>query len=359
MRKARLVTMNEEQRICLESLVRRHTTPQRLVLRARVVLAAAAGSQNRTIAVELGTSVNTVNKWRGRFARDGLDGLLHDSPRSGRPSTRPSGEAGEIVRRTLETLPDNGTHWSTRALSAAMNIPATRIHRIWKAYQIKPHLSRNFKLSNDPRFEEKLVDIVGLYMNPPENALVLSVDEKSQIQALDRTQKCLPLMPKYCATHTHDYVRHGTTTLFAALEVASGRLIGECMPQHRHQEWIKFLKRIDRETDRSLDLHLIVDNYATHKHENVKAWLARHPRFHIHFTPTSSSWLNMVERWFGELTARRVRRGTFRSVDVLVKAIDSFITAHNRNPKSIKWTAKADVILGKIARARNALHNSA
>jgi transposase len=352
MRVARPVSLAAEQRQRLEAMLRCHTTPHRLVFRARTILGAAEGKQNKVIAAELGTRRGTVQKWRDRFLEAGLDGLLRDAPRPGRPPKHTPEEAREIVRRTLETRPQASTHWSTRTLAKAMGLPRMRICRVWQANQLKPHLTRRFKISKDPRFAEKVVDIVGLYLNPPEHALVLSVDEKSQIQALDRTQPAMPLMPKYCATHTHDYVRHGTTTLFAALGVADGRVISACMERHRHQEWLRFLRRIDRETDRSLDLHLIVDNYATHKHAAVRAWLAKYPRFHLHFTPTSASWLNVVERWFGELTNKRLRRGSFFSTGALTKAINEYVEAHNADPQAFHWTAKAATILEKVDRAR-------
>ena len=263
--------------------------------------------------------------------------------------------AKRILEKTTQERPANATHWSTRTLAAELGVSRSMVHRVWRAHGLKPHLTRTFKVSNDPRFVEKVTDVVGLYLDPPEHALVLCVDEKSQIQALDRTQPSLPMYPGRCGTLTHDYKRNGTTTLFAALEVAEGRLIGTCMPRHRHQEWIKFLKLIDAETDPDLDLHLIVDNYATHKHPKVKSWLKRHRRFHVHFTPTSSSWLNLIERWFREITDKRIRRGTFSSVPALIAAIESFIEQHNQNPKSFTWIAKAETIIEKVRRARATL----
>jgi transposase len=256
---------------------------------------------------------------------------------------------------TTQQKPAGATHWSTRTLAEALGTNRSLVNRVWRAHGLKPHLCRTFKVSNDPLFAEKLIDIVGLYLDPPEHALVLCVDEKSQIQALDRTQKSLPLYPGRCATMTHDYKRNGTTTLFAALDVLEGRLIGQCMPRHRHQEFIKFLKRIDAETPPELDLHLIVDNYATHKHPKVGAWLTRHKRFHLHFIPTSSSWLNLVERWFREITDKRIRRGVFQSVEQLIEAIRAYIEEHNDNPRPFVWTAKAQDILEKVRRARAVL----
>jgi len=263
--------------------------------------------------------------------------------------------ARRILEKTTQGRPAHATHWSTRTLAAELKVSRSMVHRVWRVHNLKPHLTRTFKVSNDPRFVEKLIDVVGLYLDPPEHALVLCVDEKSQIQALDRTQPSLPMYPGRCGTMTHDYKRNGTTTLFAALEVAEGRLIGTCMPRHRHQEWIKFLKLIDAETPPDLDLHLIVDNYATHKHPKVESWLKRHRRFHVHFIPTSSSWLNLVERWFREITDKRIRRGTFGNVAALIEAIQSFIDAHNQNPKSFTWTAKVETILAKVRRARAVL----
>jgi transposase len=324
-------------------------------MRAKIALKAAAGMKNKDIAAEVGTDRLTVARWRRRFAEMGLTGIEKDEPRSGRKPTRRNKVARLIVERTTQTVPTNATHWSVRTLANELNVSPSMVHRVWKANGLKPHLTRTFKVSNDPHFVEKLVDIVGLYLNPPEHALVLSVDEKSQIQALDRTQPGLPLKKGRCGTMTHDYKRNGTTTLFAAIELAEGRLIGTCMPRHRHQEWIKFLKQIDKETPAELDLHLIADNYSTHKHPKVKNWLKRHRRFHMHFTPTASSWINLIERWFREITDKRIRRGSFNSVEALVKAIESYIAEHNENPKSFVWTAKAEKILAKVRRAKAVL----
>jgi transposase len=324
-------------------------------MRAKMVLSAADGMQNKDIAVELETSRKTVGLWRVRFAAERLEGIEKDAPRGGRhPTVRAKFEAN-IIRKTTQETPANATHWSTRTMAKAVGCKQSMVSRVWRDNGLKPHLVKTFKVSNDPRFAEKLVDVVGLYLNPPEHALVLSVDEKSQIQALDRTQKSLPMFPGRLGTMTHDYKRHGTTTLFAALSVTDGTLISQCQSRHRHQEWIKFLKTIDRETVPELDLHLIVDNYATHKHPKVRAWLKRHPRFHIHFTPTSSSWLNVIERWFRELTQKRLRRGVFRSVRELEQAITDYVRHHNDNPQGFIWTKKAEDILAKVTRAKAAL----
>lgn len=355
MRVATPVVLTEGERNALERWARGRSTPARLVLRARIILRAAAGMMNKDIALEVGTDRLTVARWRKRFVEKGLPGIEKDAPRSGRPPTRRQQAARRIVERTTQTLPANATHWSVRTLAKELDVSPSMVHRVWKAEGLKPHLARTFKVSNDPHFVEKLIDIVGLYLDPPEHALVVCADEKSQVQALERTQPSLPLFPGRCGTLTHDYTRHGTTTLFAALELAEGTLIGTCMPRHRHQEWIKFLNLIDRETPPELDIHLIVDNYATHKHAKVKSWLKRHPRFHVHFTPTSASWLNLVERWLREITDKRIRRGSFHSVDQLVQAIMDYIARHNDNPTAFTWTAKAEDILEKVRRARAVL----
>ncbi|MDE2506862.1 MAG: IS630 family transposase [Planctomycetota bacterium] len=320
-----------------------------------MVLLAAAGRENKDIALELGITRATVGRWRNRFAARGLAGIEKDAPRGGRPPRPRDGLVAKIIAMTTQQKPDNATHWSTRTLAKALGTNRSMVSRVWRAHGLKPHLSRTFKVSNDPNFAEKLVDVVGLYLDPPEHALVLSVDEKSQIQALDRTQKSLPIYPGRCATMTHDYKRNGTTTLFAALDAAAGRVIAACKPRHRHQEFIGFLRQIDAETPPELDLHLIVDNYATHKHTKVQAWLRRHPRFHFHFIPTSSSWLNLVERWFRELTDKRIRRGAFQNVPQLIEAIFGYVNDHNSESKPFVWTAKAQDILEKVARARAAL----
>lgn len=358
MKSARQITLTDEERTTLVRWSRGRRTPSRLVLRAKIVLLAANGILNKDIARKLKTAPKTVSLWRTRFADQRLAGIEKDAPRGGRHAKSREKMARRIIEKTTQETPPHATHWSTRTLAKALGTSPAMVQRVWKANELKPHLTRNFKLSNDRHFVEKLVDVVGLYLNPPEHALVLCADEKTSIQALDRTQRGLPIHPGRCGTMTHDYKRNGTTTLFAALELAEGRLIGTCMSKHRHQEWIKFLKLIDAETPAELDLHLIVDNYATHKHPKVQSWLKRHRRFHVHFIPTSSSWLNLVERWFREITDKRLRRGTFRSVAQLIDAIAAFIKEHNDNPQSYVWTAKVEDILAKIERARNILHKT-
>jgi transposase len=356
MRVAEAITLTDEEQVTLTKWARGRSTPARLVQRAKIILAAADGRQNKDISAELGCTRRTVGTWRTRFVKDRLPGIEHDAPRGGRTPTQRVHFEAEIIRKTTQETPPNATQWSTRTLAKALGCDDTLVQRVWRDNNLKPHRTKGFKVSNDPKFAEKLVDIVGLYLDPPEHALVFSCDEKSQIQALDRTQKSLPLFPGRLKTMTHDYKRNGTTTLFAAIELAEGKIISDCLPRHRHQEWIKFLKKIDAETPPELDLHLIVDNYATHKHPKVLSWLARHPRFHQHFTPTSSSWLNVIERWFRDLTQNRIRNGVFRSVAELEQAIRDYIDHHNANPKSFVWTKKAADILEKVTRARNALN---
>lgn len=355
MRIAGSIIVSDSDRPVLERWARGRSTPARLVLRAKIVLLAAEGKQNKQIGEELGVNRLLVGKWRKRFAERGLAGIEKDAPRGGRKPRAREALAAKIVEWTTQKKPANATHWSTRTLAAELGTNHALVNRVWRANGLKPHLVESFKLSNDRHFVEKLIDVVGLYLSPPEHALVLCADEKSQIQALDRTQPGLPLKKGRCGTMTHDYVRHGTTTLFAAIEMAEGKLIGQCMPRHRHQEWIKFLELIDQKTPSDLDLHLIVDNYSTHKHEKVKRWLKRHPRFHMHFIPTSSSWLNMIERWFRDITDKRIRRSAFTSVPQLITAITAYIDQHNENPKAFVWTAKVEDILEKIRRARNTL----
>jgi transposase len=355
MRIAKAITLTDEERVMLTKWSRGRSTPARLVLRAKIVLAAASGGENRDIAAELGCTRRTVGTWRNRFAQLRLAGIEQDAPRGGRTPVKRACFEAEIIRKTTRETPPNATQWSTRSLAKALGCSDTMVQRVWRDNGLQPHRTKGFKVSNDPRFAEKLVDVVGLYLNPPQHALVLSCDEKSQIQALDRTQKSLPMFPGRLKTLTHDYKRNGTTTLFAAIELAEGKIIAECMPRHRHQEWIKFLRKIDAETPHDLDLHLIVDNYATHKHPSVQAWIKRHKRFHIHFIPTSSSWLNVIERWFRDITHNRIRNGVFRNVAELIQAIRDFIDHHNANPKSFVWTKKAEGILEKVTRARAAL----
>jgi transposase len=321
-------------------------------------LLAAEGKQNQEIAKILRVTRRTVGVWRGRFVEQGIDGILKDAPRAGRRRSISDEMVREIVRKTTQETPGAGTHWSTRSLAKVMGLSPSTIGRIWRSHGLKPHLTRTFKLSRDPRFLDKLDDVIGLYLNPPEHALVFSVDEKSQIQALDRTQPGLPLVPGRAGTMTHDYKRHGTTTLFTALNTLDGTVIGTCMPQHRHQEWIKFLRLIDRKTPKDKEIHLIADNYATHKHPKVQEWLESHPRFKVHFTPTSASWLNMVERFFRDLTQNRLRRGVFRSVEELIAAIEEYLARHNESPKPFIWTKTSRDILEKVTRARQALVKS-
>ena len=323
-----------------------------------MTLFAADGMSNKEVAMEMGVKAHTVGRWRSRFAELRLAGIEKDLPRGGRPRNQREQLQSKIIRKTTQETPKNATHWSTRTLAKELGVTQSMIHRVWKANGLKPHLVRTFKLSRDPHFEEKLIDVVGLYLNPPEKALVISADEKSQIQALDRTQPSLPIVPGRCGTMTHDYKRNGTTTLFAAIDMIQGKVIASCMPRHRHQEWIKFLKQIDAETPEDLDLHLIVDNYATHKHPKVKAWLKRHKRFHVHFIPTSSSWLNVIERFFRDLDEKRVHRGVFQSVPQLIGAVMGYIDQHNSDPKPFVWRKTAEEIIEKVGRARLALNNA-
>ena len=343
------------QRAALEVIARSQTAPHREVQRAQVLLFAVEGLANARIATRVGVSPATVRAWRARFAQEGLAKLGTVRPGRGRKSTIPQTKIHEIVELTRHSKPAGQTHWSCRTMAQRVGVSPATVQRVWAARGLKPHLVHAFKLSNDPRFEEKLIDVVGLYVNPPEQAIVLCLDEKSSVQALDRTQPSLPMVKGRAETMTHDYKRHGTTTLFAALDVLTGRVIGECLPRHRHTEFLRFLKTIHREVPKGLDVHLICDNYATHKHAAVRDWLDKHPRFHLHFTPTSSSWLNLVERWFRELTDKALRRGVFHSVPDLISKIEDYLTAHNDNPKPFVWTATADDILTKVARGRVAL----
>ena len=358
MRRAPSLHLTDAERTQLQQWARGRRTPARLMLRATIVLLAADRQENRHIATAVGTSRQTVGLWRQRFATHRLTGIVQDAPRGGRPPQARQALAARIVKTTTQTSPRAATHWSLRTLAQHLGTNPALVHRVWKAHGLKPHLVRTFTLSKDPHFLEKLDDVVGLYLNPPAHALVLSVDEKCQIQALDRTQPGLPLKKGRCGTMTHDYKRHGTTTLFAALNVAEGKVISTCLPRHRHTEWLTFLRVIDDQTPQDQPLHLIVDNYATHKHPTVQRWLKRHPRFHMHFTPTSSSWLNLVERFFGELTTKRIRRGVFRSVPELIQAIEEYITYHNAAPKPFVWTATVETIMEKVTRARKALNKT-
>ena len=357
MRVAKPILLSADDDRRLRDLSNRKRVEARVQLRARIVLLAAVGAADKDIADKLNTDRRVAARWRARFLEAGLDGLLKDATRPGRPRTaREPANVEEVVRVTLNETPAGATHWSTRTLAEHLGTNATAVARIWRDHGLKPHRVKTFKLSNDPHFIEKLEDIVGLYLDPPEHALVLSCDEKTQIQALDRTQPGLPLKRGRDATMTHDYKRNGVTTLFAALNVLTGKVLSMTDQLHRHQEWVRFLKTIDRNTPKTKQLHLIVDNYATHKHPQVLAWLDRHPRFHIHFTPTSSSWLNMVERFFRDITDKRIRRGVFTSVPDLEAAIDQYIKLHNNEPKPFIWTAKANDILAKVTRARAALN---
>ena len=341
----------------LEMLARRPKTAQRLALRSRIVLSAARGWLNQQIAGRLGIARATVGKWRERFRVHGLDGLS-DEPRPGAPRKISDTQVEEAVTRTLETLPAAATHWSTRSLAKQVGLSQSAVVRIWHAFGLQPHRSETFKLSTDPFFVEKVRDVVGLYMNPPEHAIVLCVDEKSQVQALDRTQPILPLRPGLPEQRTHDYERNGTTSLFAALDIATGKVIGQCYRRHRHQEYLKFLELVDSQLPPEGDVHLVLDNYGTHKTPKVIRWFARHPRYHLHFVPTSASWLNQVERWFAELTEKRIRRGSFDGVRSLVKAIEDYLEHSNRDPKPFVWTADADLILGKVQLLCERISNS-
>jgi len=357
MRVAKPVQLSAEDDRRLRILSKRKRIEARFQIRARIVLFAADGMSDKSIAEKLDLNRRVAARWRERFLTDGVDGLLQDAARPGRPRTaRIAANVEMVVRITLEETPVGATHWSTRTLAAHLGTSASAIARIWRAHGLKPHRVQSFKLSNDPRFIEKLEDIVGLYLDPPEQALVLCCDEKTQIQALDRTQPGLPLKRGRGKTMTHDYKRNGVTTLFAALNMLTGKVLSMTDQLHRHQEWLRFLKTIDRKTPKNKELHLIVDNYATHKHPDVLAWLTKHPRFHIHFTPTSSSWLNMVERFFRDITDKRIRRGVFTSVPDLEAAINEYIAAHNAKPKPFIWSAKATDILAKVTRARAALN---
>jgi len=355
MRVAPQVVLTEDQERILHQWARIRSLPARQVERARIVLLAAAGKQDLEIAAEVGISNQKAARWRNRFLEMGLAGLEKDAPRPGRTPTITSAKVQEVVRKTTQEKPANATHWSTRTMAEAAGLSEKSVRRIWHKHGLKPHLSRTFKVSNDPKFAEKLEAIVGLYLNPPEHAIVLCADEKSQIQALDRTQPGLPIKMGRCGTMTHDYKRNGTATLFAAMNTLDGTVISMCDDRHRHQEWLKFLRVIDDVTPSGREIHLIADNYATHKHPKVQKWFARHPRFHVYFTPTSSSWLNMVERFFRDLTQNRLRRGIFRDVEELIMAIGEYIDKHNDKPKPFIWTAKAADILEKVKRARKAL----
>jgi transposase len=352
MRRSMPIILTDEQRAELGRRAKSQTLDARGVRRARIVMLAADGVAVQDIARRLEISRGQVIAWRKRFMVGGVAAISADLPGRGCKSRI---DAAEIVRVTTQTKPEGATHWSTRKLAAKLGISDTSVLKVWRAHGLKPHLVKTFKVSRDPKFTEKLEDIVGLYMSPPEHALVLCCDEKSQIQALDRTQPGLPLKKGRAQTLTHDYKRHGTTTLFAAMSTLDGSVISRCAQRHRHVEWLDFLRQIDRETPKGKELHLVCDNYATHKHPKVTEWLEKHPRFHVHFTPTSASWLNMVERFFRSISTDRLERGVFRSVPELVTAIDEYIAVHNQNPKPFVWTAKAKDILQKVIRANSHL----
>jgi transposase len=349
------VTIKESDRQELERWVSAHRTPQQVAQRCRVILEAAKGQQDKEIAQSMEINPKTVALWRQRFFKEGPDCLWEVAAGRGRKPQFSADKIEDIIQATLQSRPAGATQWSCRTMAEQQGVSKATISRIWQSHGLKPHRTKAFKLSRDPKFLEKLTDVVGLYLNPPDKALVLCVDEKSQIQALDRTQPGLPLKKGRCGTMTHDYKRHGTTTLFAALEVAQGKVIGQCFARHRHQEFLKFLKRLDAEFPIEMDLHLVMDNYGTHKHPRVQNWLQRHRRFVPHFVPTSSSWLNLVERWFGELTRKRIRRGVFVSVDALVAAIEEYLAAWNTKPKPFIWTATVDSIIEKLTHCKQTL----
>jgi len=341
--------LSSEERETLQAWVRRPKTAQALALRARIVLACAEGKNNTTVGAALRLCKQTVGKWRGRFVAQRLDGLL-DEPRPGAPRQIGDAQVERVITLTLESSPANATHWSTRLMAERCGMSQSAVSRIWRAFALQPHRSETFKLSRDPLFIEKVRDIVGLYLNPPDQALVLCVDEKAQIQALDRTQPLLPMRPGQIERRTHDYERHGTTSLFAALEMASGKVIGECHRRHRATEFRRFLDTVEAATPAELDVHLILDNYGTHKTPLIQRWLVRHVRYHLHFTPTGSSWINLVERWFGTLTERQLRRGVHRSTRELEEALRRYVETYNQDPKPFVWTKTADQILAAVAR---------
>ena len=352
------LVMSAGQREALAILSRSSTAPHREVKRAKVLLLAADGVANSTIAATVGVTPVTVRSWRGRFASEGLSKFGQVREGRGRKPGISAAKVEEIVRLTQHEKPSGETHWSCRSMAKQVGVSPATVQRIWSGRGLKPHLVKTFKLSNDPLFEEKLIDVVGLYLNPPEKAVVLCMDEKTSIQALDHTQASLPMTKGRAGTVTSDYKRHGTTTLFAALNALDGTVIGSCMDKHRHEEFLKFLRTVDRAVPKGLAVHMILDNYATHKHKDVVAWLAKHPRFQLHFTPTSSSWLNLVERWFRELTGRALRRGVFHSVPDLIAAIEKYMKVHNNEPKAFVWTATAESILTKVRRGRVALNQT-
>ncbi len=349
------VSVADTERTELERLIRGRNTPQKVALRAKIVVLTADGVATSEIMEQLKTTYPTITRWRRRYAEKGVAGLCKDAPRPGRKPRISDEQVREVVERTLHSTPLNGTHWSTRTMATASGLSKATIQRLWRDHGLQPHRTETFKLSRDPQFLEKLQDVVGLYLDPPEKAVVFSVDEKSQIQALDRTQPGLPMKKGRAGTMTHDYKRNGTTTLFAALNVATGEVVGECYERHRHDEFLVFLRQLERQTPKALALHLIVDNYATHKHPTVQAWLTKHPRVQLHFTPTSASWLNLVERFFAEIAHNRIRRGVFKSVGELEAAIVAYLAHRNQQPRPFTWTASVETIIEKVGRAKEAL----
>jgi transposase len=349
------LTLSPSQRADLQTLVRSGKTPQRVAARALIILAAADGTPINAIAQQFGVSRPTVYLWRERFQQAGLVGLLKDAPRPGRRPALTPAAIQKVVDATLHTTPPDATHWSVRTMAKAQGLSHAVVHRIWRAHGLQPHRVETFKLSRDPEFVKKLRDVVGVYLHPPDKALVFCVDEKPQVQALDRTEPVLPLRAGIPARQTHDYIRHGTTNLFAALNVLDGTVLARCAPKKRHLEFLAFLQQLDRAVPKRRDVHLILDNYGTHTHPNVEAWFAAHPRYHRHFVPTSASWLNLVERWFAEITRKRIRRGTFRSLPDLIRAIEEYVTHHNRHAEPFIWTATAASILRKVRHCKEAL----
>jgi len=354
-RPTRVLAVSEDQQKQIEQWLAALGTPQQVALRARIVMAAGRGNSDAAIAAEMNINRKTVRLWCERFVAQGLPGLWEVAPGRGRKAIYGAEKIQAVIDATLQSKPEGMTHWSCRIMAANQGLSKSTVSNLWRSHNIKPHRTKTFKLSRDPKFLQKLTDVVGLYLNPPDEAIVLCVDEKSQIQALNRTQPGLPLKKGRCGTMTHDYKRNGTTTLFAALDLLQGRVIGDCHSRHRHQEFLKFLRRIDREFSGQSPLHLVIDNYGTHGTVEVKAWLKKHPRFVMHYVPTSCSWLNLIERWFAELTNKRIRRDSFLSVDDLTAAIEEFLSAWNQNPRPFVWTATVDSILAKLARCRQTL----
>lgn len=355
MRTPMKLEVSEADRLTLEQWIKSRSVALKVKLRARIVLMTAEGRPTDELVRVLKVSNPTLNLWRRRYAEGGVAALRQGKTRPPGTPPLPPEKVQDILTLTLTGKPAAATHWSCRTLAAQVGVSRMSVNRVWREHRLKPHQVKGFKVSNDPQFAEKLRDVIGLYLNPPEKAIVFSVDEKSQIQALDRTQPGLPIKPGKCGTLTHDYKRNGTTTLFAALNVQTGTVIGECLPKHRHDEFLRFLRKLDRQTEKGLAVHLIVDNYATHKHPNVKEWLAKHPRFHLHFTPTSASWVNLVERFFRDITEERIRRGVFRSVAELQAAIHEYLDHRNAHPKPYQWTATPEAILTKVAKAKEML----